>query len=60
MKFVLLITGCSDPYMWYAKMVGQTVPYLGEWNDTPDVYKSREPAGYINIVRKTDAMIVTA
>lgn len=44
--------------MWYSKFVGQTVPYLGEWSDTPDVYKSREPAGYINIVKKSDAQIV--
>lgn len=44
--------------MWYAGMVGQRVPYLGEWRDAPDVFKSREPAGYVNIVKKTDATVV--
>lgn len=54
----LLIHKCSDPMMWYRGMVGQRVPYLGEWRDTPDVFKSREPAGYVNIVKKTDATVV--
>lgn len=54
----LLIHQCPDPMMWYAGKVGQRVPYLGEWRDTPDVYKSREPAGYVNIVKKSDATIV--
>ena len=44
--------------MWYAGIVGQRVPYLGEWRDAPDVFKSREPAGYVNIVKKTDATVV--
>lgn len=54
----LLIHKCSDPMMWYSGMVGQRVPYLGEWRDTPDVFKSCEPAGYVNIVKKTDATVV--
>lgn len=54
----LLIHRCSDPHMWYAGVVGQRVPYLGEWRDTPDVFKSREPAGYVNIVKKSDALVV--
>ncbi|MGA7204674.1 MAG: hypothetical protein WBX27_08605 [Specibacter sp.] len=41
--------------MWYAGMVGQLVPLLREESD---VYLSREPAGYTNIVRKTDAKAV--
>lgn len=52
MKLVLHIHRCSDPHMWYAGLVGQTVPYLGTWSDG---YKSREPAGCINIVRFEDA-----
>ena len=54
----LRIIKCSDGMMWYADMVGQTVPYLGGWSDSPDVYASREPAGYVNIVKKIDAEIV--
>lgn len=41
--------------MWYASKVGQTVPFVRETNDG---YWSREDAGYLNIVRKTDAEIV--
>lgn len=48
----LKITGCSDGHMWYAGLVGQVVPLLREEHD---VYLSREPAGYTNIVRKPDA-----
>ena len=52
----LRIIKCNDPLMWYAGMVGQYVPYLGEWRG--EGYKSREPAGFINIVRFDDAEIV--
>ena len=55
MKY-LKITKCNDPLMWYAGMVGQYVPYLGEWRG--EGYKSREPAGFLNIVRFEDAEIV--
>lgn len=51
----LKITGCKDSSMWYAGLVGQRVPLLREEGD---VYLSREPAGYTNIVRKADACIV--
>lgn len=54
----LLIHSCPDSQMWYRGLVGQRVPYLGEWRDTPDVFKSREPAGFVNIVKKSDATIV--
>ena len=51
----LLIKKCSDTMMWYRDKVGQTVPYEGEW---PEGYKSREDAGYLNIVRFEDAEVV--
>lgn len=57
MKCELLITGCSDPHMWYAHLVGQRVPLL---RIEPDCYISREPAGYTNIVKHCDAEIVSA
>ena len=38
--------------MWYSGLVGQLVPLLREEHD---IYLSREPAGYTNIVRKCDA-----
>lgn len=52
----LLITGCTDPMMWYADKVGQRVPLLGIWPESG--YRSREPAGYSNVVRFADAEIV--
>lgn len=51
----LKITACTDPMMWYADKIGQIVPFLREESDC---FISREPSGYINIVRKTDATIV--
>jgi hypothetical protein len=51
----LLITQCSDSQMWYAGLVGKTVPLLRE---EPEGYFSRESKGYTNIVRKEDAEII--
>ena len=51
----LLIKRCPDSQMWYRDKVGQTVPYEGKW---PEGYKSREDAGYLNIVRFEDAEVV--
>lgn len=51
----LLITKCSDPLMWYADKVGQTVPYLGEGYG---YYSSREDAGWVNVVNMDDAVVV--
>jgi len=51
----LLIMQCPDRMRWYAGLVGQLVPYLG---DAGGEYKSREPGGYINFVQYADAKIV--
>lgn len=51
----LLILQCNDPMMWYRDKVGQTVPFEGRW---PEGYKSREDAGYLNVVRFQDAEVV--
>jgi hypothetical protein len=51
----LLITGCNDRNMWYSGLVGKQVPFLKEESD---VYRSLEPAGFVNFVRKADAQIV--
>lgn len=56
-KRVLVIKQCPDPMMWYANLIGKEVPYLGEWKSTRE-YRSREPAGYINIVKFDDATII--
>ena len=54
-KCQLKITNCTDPLMWYANKVGQTVPFLRE---EYSYFISREPMGAINIVYKTDAEIM--
>lgn len=51
----LLITNCSDAMMWYANKVGKEVDFIREESDC---YLSREDAGFINIVKKCDAVIL--
>lgn len=41
--------------MWYRNLVGKYVPVA--WEES-DLFMSREPAGYRNIVKKQDAEIV--
>lgn len=41
--------------MWYAKLVGQLVPYHGKWEG--EGYKSVDNGGYTNIVKFEDATI---
>ena len=51
----LRITKCSDPQLWYARLVGQTLPLVRE---DEDGYWSREEAGFLNIVRREDAEVI--
>ena len=51
----LLITNCSDAMMWYANKVGKEVDFIREESDC---YISREDVGFINIVKKCDAVIL--
>lgn len=51
----LLIKKCSDHFLWYSAFVGRLVPFLKEYDDC---YMSREPEGFANIVRLSDASIV--
>lgn len=53
------ILRCSDSMMWYRGMIGQNVVLARPADYDQDVYWSREPAGYLNIVDKSDAEIVT-
>lgn len=54
----LKIINCSDPMMWYRDMVGETVVLARATDYDPNVYWSREPAGYLNIVQKQDAELI--
>jgi hypothetical protein len=51
----LKIVKCSDSLMWYQNKIGETVQLVREYEDC---YMSREPAGYLNVVRLEDAEIV--
>ena len=53
--YAIRIAKCSDPQMWYADKIGQLVAYISE---TEDEYISREDAGYLNIVKKSDAELL--
>ena len=52
---LLKITQCSDSLMWYNKHIGSLVAYI---NEEEDIYWSREPGGYKNIILKRDAEVV--
>lgn len=52
---LLKIIKCDDPQMWYSNLVGDYLPLLREDGDG---YWSREPAGYLNIVRREDAEVI--
>lgn len=51
----LLITDCDDSKKWYSELVGCVVPFAG---DEGNEFRSREPAGYINYVSKTDCVTI--
>lgn len=53
----LLITKCSNSLMWYRNLVGQVVPLVRYLHDER-CWLSREPDGFVNIVRKTDAVVL--
>lgn len=55
MKQMLMITGCSNSSFWYAGKVGAVVDYLGLDRDE---YITREPSGFVNIVKLGDAELV--
>lgn len=54
----LKIIKCSDSMMWYRDKVGEIVTLAKPEHADSEVYWSREPAGYINIVKKRDAEVV--
>ena len=49
------INRCSDSMFWYSSYIGSIVPLL---RDGGDYFMVREPAGYSNIVKKTDGNLV--
>ena len=53
----LRIDRCNDASMWYSRLIGYHVPLV---RIDDECYWSREPAGYLNVVSKSDATVVTA
>lgn len=56
MKMVQIIKS-KDPMLWYTKHVGKTV-ILEREDDL--YYWSRDNGGYINIIHKSDAVIINS
>lgn len=52
---MLLITGCSNSSYWYADKIGEVVKFLGHDRDE---FITREPSGYVNIIKAPDAELV--
>ena len=55
---MIKITQCRDNSMWYSKLVGTLVPFLGAWTEG---FKSREcksVGGYLNIIKFEDGVVV--
>jgi hypothetical protein len=52
---MLLITGCSNSSYWYADKIGEVVKFLGHDRDE---FITREPSGYVNIIKTPDAELV--
>ena len=52
---MLKIIKCSDPIRWYANLIGQTVPYVG---DSMCEYMSQDRVGCVNYVQYEDAELV--
>ena len=52
----LKIIKCNDPSMWYYNKIGETVPLLNEFENE---YLSREEAGFTNIVKKSDCVVIS-
>jgi hypothetical protein len=48
------VIACSDPQMWYANRVGESIPLVRE---DADGYWAREPAGYLNVIKRADAVV---
>jgi hypothetical protein len=44
--------------MWYRDKIGEVVPLAKHEYADSDIYWSREPAGYLNIVKKQDAQVI--
>ena len=58
-KFKLKLLRCLDKSMWYSSFPIGTLLYYGgsdRWDS--DIYWSREPGGYVNIVKKTDVELI--
>lgn len=49
------IIKCGSPMLWYYRHVGKTFRLLREDDEG---YWTRQPEGYLNVVRKQDAEII--
>lgn len=54
---MLRIIGCSNSSYWYAGKVGQVFRHMG-YDQEASEFITREPSGYINIIKAADAEVV--
>lgn len=54
---MLLIKQATNDKAWYKEYIGQTVDYAPIFDDDYQ-FGAREPEGFLNFVRKEDAVIV--
>jgi hypothetical protein len=47
----------ADDYMWYADLVGKTIPY---YREEKDCYIVRDTGGYTNILFKKHTLPITS
>lgn len=52
------ILKCSDPLMWYNKEVGNIFILIDRFPEDKQVYWTREPQGYLNIIMRYDAELI--
>jgi len=52
------IVRCSDSLMWYNDQIGNVFVLIERFPEDKDVYWTREPAGYLNIIKRTDVIIL--
>lgn len=51
---MIRIIKCESPMLWYFPHIGKSFKFIREDDEG---YWTREPAGYLNVVRKEDAVL---
>lgn len=55
----VVITGCRDHLMWYARRIGKAAPLIRDL-PTENSWLVREPSGHSNVLRYEDGLLMPA